>query len=371
MIYLDNSATTRVLPTAVEAVSQAMSQTYGNPSSLHRLGIYAERVVTRARETIAASMSARPDEIFFTGGATEANNTAIFGAVKARAKRGNRIVTSAFEHPSVLRCMEQLEEQGFDVIYLTDLTKLDEAITEKTILVSLMAVNNETGAQFPIKEAAAIIKRKGAPALMHCDAVQAYGKIPLHPKRMGIDLMSVSAHKLYGPKGVGALYVAKGVNIKPFMLGGGQESGLRSGTENVPGIAGFGAAVEEIFKNFAQYQQHLADLGGYLRKKLAEMEGVFIHSPADAVLYICNISVPPLNSETVQHALEEEDIYLSAGSACSAKSHNTSHVLRAMGLSDERIRAALRISLGIYNTKEEIDKFCACLQDCRSRLAHR
>ncbi len=371
MIYLDNSATTRVLPQAATAVNQALTETYGNPSSLHMAGIYAERIVTGARETVAASMGARPDEIFFTGGATESNNTAIFGTARSRAKLGNRIVTTAFEHPSVLRCMEELEKQGFEVITLSDLSKLDEAINDKTILVSMMAVNNETGAQFPVKEAAAAIKRKGAPALLHCDAVQAYGKLPLYPKRMGIDLMSVSAHKLYGPKGVGALFVAKGVHIKPLILGGGQESGFRSGTENVPGIAGFGAAVEEIFKNSTEIRQKMADLGSYLREKLAKIEGIFINSPDNAVPYICNISLPPLNSETVQHALESQEIYVSAGSACSAKSHNTSHVLRAMGLSDDRIRSALRISLGIDNTKEEIDKLCACLEDCRSRLAHR
>ncbi len=371
MIYLDNSATTRVMPQAAAAVDQAMTETYGNPSSLHMAGIYAERMVTGAREILAASMGARPDEIYFTGGATESNNTAIFGAVKSRAKLGNRIVTSAFEHPSVLRCMEELEKQGFEVIYLSDLSKLDEAINDKTILVSLMAVNNETGAQLPVREAAAAIKRKGAPALLHCDAVQAYGKLPLYPKRMGIDLMSISAHKLYGPKGVGALFVAKGVHIKPLILGGGQESGFRSGTENVPGIAGFGAAVEEIFKNSAEIRQKMADLGAYLREKLAKIDGIFINSPDHAVPYICNISLPPLNSETVQHALESQEIYVSAGSACSAKSHNTSHVLRAMDLSDDRIRSALRISLGIDNTKEEIDKLCECLEDCRSRLAHR
>ena len=201
--------------------------------------------------------------------------------------------------------------------------------------------------------------------------MQAYGKLPLYPKRTGIDLMSVSSHKLYGPKGVGALYVAKGVHIRPFLLGGGQENGMRSGTENVPGIAGFGAAVSEIFKNFGENRQKIDDLGAYLREKLAKIEGIFINSPENAVPYICNISLPPLNSETVQHALEGRDIYVSAGSACSAKTHNTSHVLRAMGLPSERVRSALRISLGIYNTKEEIDKLCDDLESCRGHLAHR
>jgi cysteine desulfurase len=327
--------------------------------------------MTQARETVAGSLGVRPDEITFTSGATESNNTAIFGAVKARQKQGNRIVTTAFEHPSVLRCMEALEKQGFEVVYLSDFSKLDEVINEKTILVSMMAVNNETGAQFPVKEAAAVIKRKGAPALLHCDAVQAYGKLPLYPKRMGIDLMSVSAHKLYGPKGVGALYVAKGVHIKPLLLGGGQESGMRSGTENLPGIVGFGAAVAEIFEKSAENRRKIDESGAYLREKLAKIDGIFFNSPENAVPYICNISMPPLNSETVQHDLERQDIYVSAGSACSAKTHNTSHVLRAMGLSDERVRSALRISLGIYNTKEEIDKLCDCLQTCRDRLAHR
>ena len=371
MIYLDNSATTRVLPAAAQAMQQALTETYGNPSSLHMAGVYAERLMTRSRETVAGSLGVRPDEITFTSGATESNNTAIFGAVKARQKQGNRIVTTAFEHPSVLRCMEALEKQGFEVVYLSDFSKLDEVINEKTILVSMMAVNNETGAQFPVKEAAAVIKRKGAPALLHCDAVQAYGKLPLYPKRMGIDLMSVSAHKLYGPKGVGALCVAKGVHIKPLLLGGGQESGMRSGTENLPGIVGFGAAVAEIFEKSAENRQKIDELGSYLREKLAKIDGIFFNSPENAVPYICNISMPPLNSETVQHDLERQDIYVSAGSACSAKTHNTSHVLRAMGLSDERVRSALRISLGIYNTKEEIDKLCDCLQNCRDRLAHR
>lgn len=371
MIYFDNSATTRVLPAAAQAMQQALCETYGNPSSLHMAGVYAERLMTKAREAVAGSMGVRPDEITFTGGATEANNTAIFGAAKARQKQGNRIVTTAYEHPSVLRCMEALEKQGFEVLYLSDLSKLDEAINDKTVLVSMMAVNNETGEPFPVKEAAAVIKRKGAPALLHCDAVQAYGKLPLYPKRMGIDLMSVSAHKLYGPKGVGALYVAKGVHIKPLLLGGGQESGMRSGTENVPGIVGFGTAVAEIFGNLTENRRKIDELGAYLREKLAKIDGIFFNSPENAVPYICNISMPPLNSETVQHDLESRDIYVSAGSACSAKSHNTSHVLRAMGLPGERIRSALRISLGIYNTKEEIDKLCDCLQVCRDRLAHR
>lgn len=371
MIYLDNSATTCVMPKAAQAMQEALTEIYGNPSSLHMAGIYAERLVTKAREAIAGSLSVRPDEIMFTAGATESNNTAIFGAARSRAKLGNRIVTTAFEHPSVLECFKALEKEGFDVVYLSDITKLDEAITDKTVLVSMMAVNNETGEPFPVKEAAAIIKRKGAPALLHCDAVQAFGKLPIYPKRMGIDLMSLSAHKLYGPKGVGALYVAKGVHIKPLLLGGGQEKGLRSGTENVPGIVGFGTAVSEFFANAAENRKKLDELGAYLRQKIGEMEGLLINSPSNSVPYIYNISIPPLNSETIQHDLERHQIFVSAGSACSAKSSGGSHVLHAMGLPSERVRSAVRISLGIYNTKEEIDRLCEGLEVCRGHLAHR
>ena len=371
MIYLDNSATTRVMPLAAQAMQQALTEIYGNPSSLHMAGIQAERLVTKARETIAGSLAVRPDEVIFTAGATESNNTAIFGVARARAKLGNRIVTTAFEHPSVLECFKALEKEGFEVVCLTDLSKLEQAITDKTVLVSMMAVNNETGEQYPLKEAAAIIKRKGAPALLHGDAVQAYGKLPLYPKRMGIDLMSLSAHKLYGPQGVGALYVAKGVHMKPLLLGGGQEKGMRSGTENVAGIVGFGAAVSEFFANAAENRRKLDDLGAYLRQKIGEMDGIFINSPENSVPYIYNISIPPLNSETIQHDLERNQIYVSAGSACSAKSSGGSHVLHAMGLSSERVRSAVRISLGIYNTKEEIDRLCEGLEACRNHLAHR
>ena len=371
MMYFDNSATTKVLPEAAAAMQRALTEIYANPSALHLAGIEAERMVMQARERIAASLGVSGGEIVFTSGATESNNTAIFGAVAARKRQGNRIVTTAYEHPSVLRCMEELEKQGYEVIYLADMSKLEEAIDEKTILVSMMAVNNETGECFPVREAASIIKRKKAPALLHCDAVQAYGKMPLYPKRMGIDLLSMSAHKLYGPKGVGALYVRKGIALKPLLLGGGQENGLRSGTENVPGIVGFGESVAKIFEKNKEICEKMDDLGQYLREKLQKIDGISVNSPQNSVPYIYNISMIPFNSETIAHELERKNIYLSAGSACSAKSHKTSHVLRAMGLSDDAVRSALRISLGIENTKEEIDKLCEALEDCRKRLAHR
>lgn len=374
-MYFDHSATTRPLPAAREAMLAALEE-FGNPSSLHSAGLRAERLVRASREALAQSLGVGAGEIFFTSGATESNNTALFGAARARKKRGLRIVASALEHPSVARCLDALEAEGFEVVRVfpregaireEDLFK---AITADTILVSLMAVQSETGERLPIEGVAARIREAGAPALFHVDAVQAYGRLPLFPKRQGIDLLSLSGHKIGGPKGVGALYVGKGVHLPPLLLGGGQEAGLRSGTENVPAIAGMGAAVRFLFSpEGKEALRELDRVGLSLEERLREAEGVVPNFPERKVSYISNVSLPPVLSETVLHALDARGLIVSAGSACSSKAKQSA-VLQAYGLTGDRLRSAIRISLGLGNTEAEVDSLLEALQDCR-KLAHR
>lgn len=375
MIYFDHSATTRPLPAAREAMLAALEE-FGNPSSLHSAGLRAERLVRASREALAQSLGVGAGEIFFTSGATESNNTALFGAARARKKRGRRIVASALEHPSVARCLDALEAEGFEVVRVfpregsireEDLFKV---ITADTVLVSLMAVQSETGERLPIEGVAARIRETGAPALFHVDAVQAYGRLPLFPKRQGIDLLSLSGHKIGGPKGVGALYVGKGVHLPPLLLGGGQEAGLRSGTENVPAIAGMGAAVRFLFSpEGKEALRELDRVGLSLEERLREAEGVVPNFPERKVSYISNVSLPPVLSETILHALDARGLIVSAGSACSSKAKQSA-VLQAYGLTGDRLRSAIRISLGLGNTEAEVDALLAALQDCR-KLAHR
>lgn len=375
MMYFDHSATTRPLPAAREAMLAALEE-FGNPSSLHSAGLRAERLVRASREALAQSLGVAAGEIFFTSGATESNNTALFGAARARKKRGRRIVASALEHPSVARCLDALEAEGFEVVRVfpregaireEDLFK---AITADTVLVSLMAVQSETGERLPIEGVAARIREAGAPALFHVDAVQAYGRLPLFPKRQGIDLLSLSGHKIGGPKGVGALYVGKGVHLPPLLLGGGQEAGLRSGTENVPAIAGMGAAVRFLFSpEGKEALRELDRVGLSLEERLREAEGVVPNFPERKVSYISNVSLPPVLSETVLHALDARGLIVSAGSACSSKAKQSA-VLQAYGLTGDRLRSAIRISLGLGNTEAEVDSLLEALQDCR-KLAHR
>lgn len=375
MIYFDHSATTRPLPAAREAMLAALEE-FGNPSSLHSAGLRAERLVRASREALAQSLGVAAGEIFFTSGATESNNTALFGAARARKKRGRRIVASALEHPSVARCLDALEAEGFEVVRVFPREgaireeDLFQAITPDTILVSLMAVQSETGERLPIEGVAARIREVGAPALFHVDAVQAYGRLPLFPKRQGIDLLSLSGHKIGGPKGVGALYVGKGVHLPPLLLGGGQEAGLRSGTENVPAIAGMGAAVRFLFSpEGKEALRELDRVGLSLEERLREAEGVVPNFPERKVSYISNVSLPPVLSETILHALDARGLIVSAGSACSSKAKQSA-VLQAYGLTGDRLRSAIRISLGFGNTEAEVDALLAALQDCR-KLAHR
>lgn len=358
-VYLDNSATTRVCDAAVSAMTEIMTVTYGNPSSLHSMGFAAEMKLREERETVAGMLSAQPEEVFFTSGGTEANNIALFGAAQAGVRYGKRIVTTAIEHPSVLQVMQELKKQGFCVTTLLpdkagnlDPDQILEAVTADTILVSMMAVNNETGVLLPIDAAAEAIRRKGAHALLHVDAVQAFGKISLHPQRQHIDLMSVSAHKLHGPKGAGALYCAQKAKIQPRVFGGGQERGLRSGTEAMPAVAGFGAAVRAL-PDLRQTWEQVRKLNQACREGLQEIPGVLIQSPEDALPYVLNLSVPGIRSEVLLHFLSAKGIFVSSGSACAGK--EKSHVLRAMGLPEAQIDSSLRVSFSRENTMEDVE----------------
>ncbi len=337
----------------------ALTEGYGNPSSRHAKGFEAEKSLVLARERVAARIGCTPEEIVFTSGGTEANNLAIFGAVQALARRGRRIVTTAIEHPSVEQPMRELERQGFEVVFLpvredgsVREEDLFQAINKETILVSMMAVNNEIGSIQPMGIVRRAIRRAGAPALFHCDCVQGFGKLETSPSLFGIDLMTVSAHKIHGPKGAGALYIRRGVRIKARTLGGGQERGLRSGTEAMPALIGFGAACAAL-PDWKDGFAHALRLRDYLRERLEEMPGVVLNSPQDALPYIVNFSLPGLRSEPVLNLLSEMGVYVSSGSAC-AKGHK-SPVLTALGLPDKRIDSALRVSFSHFTTVEELE----------------
>lgn len=372
-IYFDNSSTTRVCREAAEKVMEAMTENYGNPSSLHSRGFRAERGMAAARQSVASQLSARPDEIYFTAGGTESDNIALYGAAMARKKRGRHIVTTAIEHPAVLNTVGHLEQEGFTVTYLKpdsygQITpeQVAQAITPETVLVSLMYVNNEVGSILPVRAAAQAIKEKQAPALLHSDAVQAFGKLPLNPKKEGISLLSISAHKIHGPKGTGALYVARGTTLAPLIFGGGQEHGIRPGTESTPLIAGFGAATDALPDCKAELAR-MAELNVYCRERLGEIGGITIHSPDDALPYILNFSTGCIRAETMLHYLSEREIYVSSGSACSKG--RASHVLTAMGLPPKRIESSLRLSFSRFNTKEEVDRFLTALREGIAQIA--
>lgn len=359
--YLDNSATTRVCDEAIEKMCSVMRDSWGNPSSSHFVGIEAYNELESAREAVAAALSCQPKEIFFTSGGTESNNLALKGVADKLKRKGNKIVTSAIEHPSVANTAEKLREKGFEVVTLKpdneakiSLESLEEAIDENTILVSLMAVNNEVGSRQPFDKVKSIIKRKGSPALLHVDAVQAFGKLKLSPKRDGIDLMTISSHKIHGPKGAGALFVSSDVRINPVTTGGEQEKRLRPGTEAMPAIAGFGEAVRQL-GNINEQLKKTTSLRNDFILKLRDIDEVEINSPEDALPYIINISVDGLRSEPMLNLLSDMGICVSSGSAC-AKGHK-SYVLQALGLSDKRVDSALRISLSRYTTQEELDYF--------------
>ncbi len=371
-IYLDNSATTKVCREAVDATMSMLTDNYGNPSSLHSKGVQASKAIENAREIVADALSCSKDEIFFTTSGTTANNTAIFGAVNAMKRRGNRIITTSLEHPSVGECMKKLEEQGFEVIRLRpDINgafspaELMNAINSKTILISIMAVNNEIGTINPVNQIKTALKRVNSNALIHVDAVQAFGKIPLNPSKAGIDLMTVSSHKIHGPKGAGALYIRKGVKISPYVVGGGQEKGIFSGTEAMPAIAGFAAAVKAL-PNITAALADTANIRDYFVREVTKIGGVHINSPSDALPYIVNLSVLGIPSQTIVNSLSEYGIYVSAGSAC--KKGHRSEVLTAIGLDGKRIDSAIRISLSRFTTKHDMDEVVNALDKIVMRI---
>lgn len=370
--YLDNTATTPLCQEAIFRMTEYMKSDFGNPSSLHLLGINASVKLEKCRGEIADKLGCDKNEIYFTSCGSESNNTAIFGAVKAKRRDGNRIVTTATEHHSVLNCMEQLEKDGFEVIYLTpdekgkiSEEKIFSAVTKETILVSIMAVNNETGAVNPVECIKRAVKNAGSQALIHIDGVQAFGKTDLSPLKNGADLITVSAHKIHGPKGIGALYIKKGVRILPLILGGGQEKGLRSGTESTLLIEGFAGAASAL-PNQKKAAEQVAELNRYLREKLSEIDGVTVNSPDDGLPYILNFSCEGIRSETMLHHLERSGVFVSSGSAC-AKGEK-SHVLRSMGLSDKRIDSALRVSFSRFSTKDDIDALVSGIKDGFNKL---
>lgn len=369
MVYLDNSATTKPCSECIDAVNDMLVNNWGNPSSLHVLGVNAMKKVIAARKAVAQSLGADDSEIIFTSGATEANNLAVFGAVKAKQRLGKKIVTTAIEHESVLQSMQELEKRGFEVVYLEPDSKgritkeqLFDAVTSDTILVSIMYINNEVGSIMPVETIARAVKRANSPALIHIDCVQAYGKVSINAKKLGADLISVSAHKVHGPKGVGALYVNKSANLTnqnfSRTFGGEQEKKLRPGTEAAPLIAGFGEAVKAF-----EFQNRIEELNAYAKQRLSEIDDLKFNSGDDASPYIINFYVPTfMRSQTIiQELCSNYDVYVSSGSAC-AKGKK-SHVLTAMKLNDDTLDKSIRISFSKYNTKEDIDILVNALKD--------
>jgi len=381
LIYLDNSGTTKQYAEVTEEMLQVMENDYGNPSSLHRLGLSAEKLVKRARREVADSLGASPEEIYFTSGGTESDNSAILGAAYSRRRSGNKIITVKTEHPAVLESCRRLERDGFHLVYLAvdqegvvDLHQLKSELDQQTILLSIMHVNNEVGTLQPVSEIFNIKsdwnEKNKRDVLLHVDAVQSYGKFDL--SNLSADLVSLSGHKVHGPKGIGALYIKKGVCIDPMMVGGGQERGQRSGTENVPAIAGFGVAASLINRDRGKTAKRMAELKDRLASRIgAEIKDVRFNGGAGATASpaILNVSFLGIRGEVLLHSLEQEGIYVSTGSACASNKKGQSHVLKAMGLSSQEIEGAIRFSLGAFNTLEEIDitvdKLAAAVQKMR------
>ena len=372
--YLDNSATTAVSKAAADKAYHIMRECFGNPSSLHSKGIEAEHELKAARAAVSRALCASPEEIFFTSGGTEANNLALFGAAYAKRRSGNKLVISAVEHSSVLEAARRLGEEGFCVELIAPRSDgavspedIFNAVDEKTVLVSIMTVNNETGAIMPVADCFEAAREKNPRVICHTDAVQAFGKLDLRVKALGADLLSVSGHKVHAPKGVGALFVKKGVRLVPRQYGGEQEKKLRPGTEALPSIAALGAACAEF--DTAGNMKRIGELNAYARQELLKIDGVVVNSPDNALPYVLNISAGRVRSETMLHFLGEREIYVSSGSAC-AKG-KPSHVLSALGLKGQRADSALRISFSKHNSRDDVDALAAAIAEGLRTLAHR
>lgn len=362
-VYLDNSATTRCFDSAAKLMVRIMCEDYGNPSSMHRKGLQAEEYIKNAKTVIARQLKVNEKEIIFTSGGTESDNMALTGCALANYRAGNHLITTQIEHPAVLQTMKALEEQGFIITYLpvnangqVRLEDLQKAITPQTILVSMMHTNNEIGSLQPVAEAGELIKRMNPSILFHVDAVQGFGKFRIYPKKMHIDMLSASGHKIHGPKGVGFLYVNEKVKIRPVVFGGGQQRNLRSGTENVPGVAGLAKAVEEICSNLEEDTKRLYELKDMFIKGVKRIDGVGINglTGRDSAPHVVSVTIPGVRSEVLLHALEDKGIYVSAGSACAARKPLPSPTLKAMGADRVTLESTLRFSFSIFTTKEEI-----------------
>lgn len=368
--YFDNSATTPVYPEVRDLMVKIMEEDYGNPSSLHMKGVTAARYIKDARESLAGEMKVMPKEIVFTSGGTESNNMALIGGALANRRAGNKIITTSVEHASVGNPMEFLAGMGFDVVRIgvdscgqIDMDQLMSEVDDDTIIVSVMYVNNEIGTVMPIADIARLIKEKNPNVLFHVDAIQAFGKYRIYPKRMGIDMMSISGHKFHGPKGVGALFIRDRVKVKPIIYGGGQQSGMRSGTENVPGIAGMAFAAEITYNGLEEKMEHLRQLKEHLISELTQIDDVYSNS-GDAP-HIASITFKGVRSEVMLHALEEREVYVSSGSACSSNKQHASGTLKAIGLPQDKLESTLRFSFSPENTMEQVDYAVEC---CRQLL---
>ena len=362
--YFDNSATTIVTDSVKDIVVKTMTEDFGNPSAMHMVGVKAEKYIKEAQENIAKILKVDPKEIFFTSGGTESNNMAIIGTAMANKRKGNKIITTSVEHSSVLATMKYLEEQGFEVIYLpvdrygvVQMEALEKEMTEDTILVSTMYVNNEVGSVQPFAEAASIVKAYNKNILFHVDAVQGFGKYRIHPKKLGVDLCSISGHKIHGPKGTGVLYIDSKVKIKPILFGGEQQKNIRSGTENVPGIAGLSLAAKTIYEDLDEKVQKMRKLKEHFIEGIARIENTTIHGLYDetSAPHIISVGFAGIRSEVLLHALEEKGIYVSSGSACASNHPQVSGVLKGIGAGQEFLDATLRFSMSEFTTSEEID----------------
>ena len=372
-VYLDNSATTRTFPEVAELMTKIMCEDYGNPSSLHMKGVEAEKYLRYAKETLARILKVEERELLFTSGGTESDNMALIGCALANCRRGNHLITTQIEHPAILQTMRYLETQGYRVTYLPvdpcgriRLEDLRKAMTPETILVSIMHTNNEIGALQPIEEAGALIKQMNPDTLFHVDAVQGFGKSRIYPKKMHIDLLSVSGHKIYAPKGCGALYIKKGTRFRPVTFGGGQEKNVRPGTEGIANACAMGLSASLLMQEREENHKRITQIRDALLEGLTNLPDICINSPADATPYILNFSALGVRSEIMLHFLEEKGIYVSSGSAC-AKG-GASHVLASMGMDHQRADSAIRLSFGRYNTLEEVPVFLQALQEGLNRF---